>query len=81
MAKKYGVLLVLLVLVLLVGLGIYFLSSNSNSTPLQTAKVARHDLKVVISTNGIIEPVERSEVYAPLDAFVSAVRKSKRVSR
>ena len=75
MAKKYSVLIVLLALVLLVGLVVYFLSSNSDSTPLQTIKVARHDLKVVISTNGIIEPVERSEVYAPLDAFVSAVHK------
>jgi HlyD family secretion protein len=75
MAKKYSVLIILLVLVLLVGFGVYFLSSNSNLTPLQTTKVARHDLKVVISTNGIIEPVDRSEVYAPLDAFVSAVHK------
>ena len=75
MAKKYSVLVVLLVLVLLVGFAVYFMSGNSDSTPLQTAKVARHDLKVVISTNGIIEPIERSEVYAPLDAFVSAIHK------
>jgi HlyD family secretion protein len=75
MAKKFSVLIVLLALVLLFGLGIYFLTSNSNSTPLRTTKVARHELKVVISTNGIIEPVERGEVYAPLDAFVSAVYK------
>ena len=75
MAKKYSVLIVLLVLVLLVGFVVYFLSSHSDSTPLQTITVARHDLKVVISTNGIIEPVDRSEVYAHLDAFVSAVHK------
>jgi HlyD family secretion protein len=75
MAKKFSVLIVLPALVLLVGLVVYFLSSNSDSTPLQTIKAARHDLKVVISTNGIIEPIERSEVYAPLDAFVSTVHK------
>ena len=75
MAKKFSALIVLLALVLLIGFVVYFLTSNSGSTPLRTTKVARHDLKVVISTNGIIEPVERSEVYAPLDAFVSAVYK------
>jgi HlyD family secretion protein len=74
MAKKYRVLFVLLVLVLLIALLAYFLlSSSSGSVTLQTTRVARHDLKVVISTNGIIEPVDRSEVYAPLDAFVSAI--------
>jgi HlyD family secretion protein len=74
MAKKIRVLLVLLGLVLLIALLVYFImSSRPNSIALRTAKVARHELKVVISTNGIIEPIDRNEVYAPLDAFVSAI--------
>ena len=69
-------LVVLLVLALFgIFLVYYFLSSSTSSVSLQTAKVARSDLKVVISTNGIIEPIDRSEIYAPLDAFVSAVYK------
>jgi HlyD family secretion protein len=37
-------------------------------------KVLPHDLKAAISTNGIIEPVDGCEIYAPIDAFVAAVR-------
>lgn len=74
MAKKIRLVLGLLVLVLMIALVIYFvMSSGSSSIELRTAKVVSHELKVVISTNGIIEPIERSEVYSPLDAFVAAV--------
>jgi HlyD family secretion protein len=74
MGKNVRLILGLLVLILLLALGVYFVaSSGSSSIALQTTRVARHELKVVISTNGIIEPIDRSEVYAPLDAFVSAI--------
>ena len=67
-------LLLLLVFALVIALLVYFVvNSGSNPVALRTAKVARHELKVVISTNGIIEPADRGDVYAPLDAFVPAV--------
>ena len=36
-----------------------------------TAIVARRALKVTVSTNGVIEPVDRSEIFAPIDGMVS----------
>ena len=38
-----------------------------------TATVARRALKVMVSTNGVIEPVDRSEIFAPIDAMVVQV--------
>lgn len=74
MANKYRAPVFLLALILLIGLTAYFLlSSGSDSITLRMVKVARQDLKVVINTNGIIEPADRGDVYAPLDAFVSAI--------
>jgi len=39
------------------------------------AKAARRDLQLVVNTNGMIEPVDRSEIYAPIDGFVTALTK------
>jgi len=36
-----------------------------------TATVARRALKVMVSTNGVIEPVDRSEIFAPIDGMVA----------
>jgi HlyD family secretion protein len=36
-----------------------------------TATVARRALKVMVSTNGIIEPIDRSEIFAPIDGIVA----------
>ncbi len=74
MAKKIRVILGLLVLVLLLVSLVYFVaSSTSSSDALRTVQVGRRELRVVISTNGIIEPIDRNEVYSPLDAFVAAI--------
>ena len=40
-----------------------------------TAKAARHEIRVLVSTNGIIEPADRSEIYAPVDGFVTSIQK------
>ncbi len=74
MAKKIRVILGLLVLVLLLVSLVYFVaSSTSSSDALRTVQVGRRELRVVISTNGIIEPIDHNEVYSPLDAFVAAI--------
>jgi HlyD family secretion protein len=39
------------------------------------AKAARHEIRVLVSTNGIIEPADRSEIYAPMDGFVTSIQK------
>jgi HlyD family secretion protein len=49
--------------------------SRSDSPAFVTAKAARHEIRVLVSTNGIIEPADRSEVYAPIDGFVASIQK------
>src|SRR5262245_36763937 len=36
-----------------------------------TATAARRALRVTVSTNGVIEPIDRSEIFAPIDAIVA----------
>jgi HlyD family secretion protein len=45
-----------------------------SDTPLYaSAKAARREIKLVVSTNGIIAPVDRSEVYSPLNGLVISI--------
>jgi HlyD family secretion protein len=64
----------LLLLVLPVACG--YTDQNPGSSRAALAKAVRRDLRFVVSTNGIIEPVDRSEFYAPIDAFVTALTKT-----
>jgi HlyD family secretion protein len=74
MTRKTGILLVLLILVFISAIVAYlFMGTDSHVFRYRTTKAALRDIKVVISTNGIIEPVDPSEVYAPIDAFIAAV--------
>lgn len=61
--------------VVLVGavVAMLLLDRNSDAPQYQTARAARHDLRLVVNTNGIIEPVDRSEVYAPVDGVVAGI--------
>ena len=52
---------------------LFFVSCGSKEPEYLTAKAVRHDIKIVVSTNGIIEPVNRSEVYAPVDGLVAEI--------
>lgn len=69
--------LVALVLLVLLGaaLGFYFLTASSAPPPYNLAKAVRREIRVVVSTNGIIEPVDRGEIYAPVDGFVTSIQK------
>ena len=74
MSRKNSFLVAIIILMLLGGLlGYFWLAGHSNSPQFTTAKAAQRDIEVVISTNGIIEPVRPGEVYAPIDAFISAI--------
>ncbi len=75
MMRKY--ILVSLIIVILIGtpLVIYFLSNRSDSPQLMLAKATRREIRVVVSTNGTIEPVDRSEIYAPIDALITKIQR------
>jgi HlyD family secretion protein len=60
--------------ILAAALAYWYLGRESAPPPLLLSRAARRELMVVISTNGIIEPVDRIEVYAPIDAFVTDLR-------
>jgi HlyD family secretion protein len=49
--------------------------SRSDAPALVTAKAARREIRVLVSTNGIVEPADRSEIYAPIDGFVTSIQK------
>jgi HlyD family secretion protein len=75
MTRKRLALTVPAVLILLaVSLGYYYLSKESAPPPLLLSTAVRRELRVVVSTNGIIEPVDRLDVNSPIDAFVTDLR-------
>jgi HlyD family secretion protein len=77
MAQKNRILIALVVLVLLiVCLIYYFVGKNSDVPQFQLAKAVRSEIKAVINTNGIVEPLDRIDIYASIDAFVAAVQKT-----
>src|SRR3990172_10801022 len=58
--------------VLLVLLAGYLLfRRNAGTSQLLTAEVIRREIKAVISTNGVIEPIDRSEVFAPFGGLIT----------
>jgi HlyD family secretion protein len=66
---------ILAVIVVCALLAAYSLSKKSNPLQLQLSKATRRDIKVTVNTNGIIDPVNRSEIYAPIDARVVQILK------
>jgi HlyD family secretion protein len=71
MVFRHRILILLLVVILLcILLSVYFLSKGSEPPQLRTVNAAHRDIKVAVSTNGIIDPVNRGEVYAPIDGRV-----------
>lgn len=58
-------------------LGLWWLFSRNGESPSQylLAKATRHELKVVVSTNGLIEPASTGNIYAPLDGFITQLDK------
>jgi HlyD family secretion protein len=74
MIRKYRSLIGLATLVLIgTPLVYYFSGKNPDSPKLPLATASRRGIKVVVSTNGVIEPVDSTEVYAPIDAFVETI--------
>jgi HlyD family secretion protein len=70
---KYRILTVLTVVLLGLLFAVFFVSCGSKEPEYLTAEAVRHDIKIAASTNGIIEPVNSSEVYAPVDGLVAEI--------
>jgi HlyD family secretion protein len=81
MAGKYLILIGLVVL--LAASAYYFVACDSSATQNLTTRVSRREIKVVINTNGVIKPVDGTDVYAPIDGFVRtlAVKEGSKISR
>ncbi len=76
MKRAYRILIALIVVILLaVSIAAYLGNRTPDSLQSPLAKAARQDIRVAVSTNGIIEPVERSDIYAPINGFVSRIEK------
>ncbi len=74
MASKARILAPLLIVILLCAVfAIYFWRTRAQQPQLATAKAIRQEIRIVVSTNGIIEPADRSEIYAPISAFVARI--------
>ena len=74
--------LVIAVFVLLIVFAVNFLTGEREAPAFLTARAARQEIRMTVSTNGVIEPVERSEVYAPVDGRVTriAVREGEEIA-
>jgi multidrug resistance efflux pump len=71
MVFRHRILILLLIVILLCTLlTVYFLSKGSEPPQLRLVNTARRDIKVAVSTNGIIDPVNRGEIYAPIDGRI-----------
>ncbi len=73
MTRKY--VLIVAAALILVGapLGYHLLSRGSATPRLSLATAVRQELSTLVSTNGIIEPVDRTDIVAPMDAFVTSL--------
>lgn len=69
MKNKKSLLVGLLVLLLLGSAVVFFTAGGSDSSPFLTARAERREIRVMVSTNGIIEPADRSEIYAQVDGL------------
>jgi HlyD family secretion protein len=63
------------VILLCASAAIYFWNNGSQSPQYAMAKAVHQEIRIVVNTNGIIEPLERSEIYAPINAFVARIPK------
>jgi HlyD family secretion protein len=75
MVRKYRILMVLAALILIAAaLGFYWFDNSKKPSPPQLVKAVRRDIKMVVSTNGIIEPADRSQIYSPIDGFIKTIQ-------
>jgi len=69
--RKFLTITILLVVVIV--FAVYFLTGEREAPAFLTVKAERQEIRLTVNTNGVIEPVERSEVYAPVDGRVTFI--------
>ncbi len=50
--------------------GCTLLDKGTSTPPFALAKATRQNLRLSVNTNGIIEPIDQTDIYAPIDGFV-----------
>jgi HlyD family secretion protein len=70
MAGKYRILMGFAALLIIAASVYYFFLHDSSDPTYLSARASRREIRAVINTNGIIEPLDRTEIYAPIDGFV-----------
>jgi len=65
--------LIIAVFLLLVVFAVYILTGEREAPVYLTVQAARQEIRMTVSTNGVIEPIERSEIYAPIDGRVTHI--------
>ena len=73
MARRGMILAALAVPILAAGTAYYFMDSAPAQPELLLSKAVRREIRRMISTNGIIEPVGRLDVFAPMDGRVAGL--------
>jgi HlyD family secretion protein len=73
MAGKFRILIGFAALLIVTASAYYLIVSGSSDPAYLSARASRREIRAVINTNGIIEPLDRTEVYAPIDAFVKVL--------
>ena len=71
--RKYRLPIILVIVLLGVLLSIYLFRNGSSAPQLKTSRAAHKEIQLVVNTNGIVEPIDRSEVYAPIDALIAGI--------
>jgi len=76
MGRKIGIFALPLVLILLGAALVFYLQDDrAEASKFLLAKAVRRELRITVSTNGIIEPLDRCEIYAPIDGVVVELHK------
>ena len=65
--------LVIAVVIVVIVFAVYFLTGERKAPTYTTVHAARQEIRMTVSTNGVIEPVERSEIYAPVNGLVKQI--------
>jgi HlyD family secretion protein len=65
--------LIISILILLIAFTVYFLAGEQEAPTFLTVQAARQEIRMTVNTNGVIEPIERSEVYAQIDGRVTRI--------
>jgi len=84
MASKTRILIPLIAVILLCAAFAFHLwNKGAQPVAYTTVKAVRQEIRIAVSTNGIIEPANRSEIYAPINAFVARipVQEGSRIAR